>query len=196
MFRISRRNINERGDVEMKQRKRAFSRDFRKEALQNIDQLRRPVVQRPKFPVFAPDTETGIAKEFDAPKFAPEKKDLFEHEDPNKLITDYDLLDSVEKMPHNKRDTRIVRLKYLQKAHNMLLGKMFEELGQKMQHKEISDRFWDTLPAEIRGKYKEKIALIRKNIRNIYKQFPQHFEQYKKKNSPYFRRQERNENIA
>jgi hypothetical protein len=179
-----------KGATEMKQIRKAYSMEFRKEALKNMDQLEKPVVQKPQFPVFKPDTETGIANDFNAPKFSPEKKDLFEHKDPTEVISDYDLLDSVDKLPSNKKDPRILRLKYLQKAHTMLLNKMFEELGQKLAHKEISDRFWDTLPADIRARYKDKIASIRKNIRAIYQQFPQHFEQYKQQNKPYFRKQE------
>ena len=182
--------ISKREDKTMKKTKKAHSREFRKEALRNMDQLERPVVTKPQFPIFKPDTETGIAKDFESPKFEPEKKDLFKHEDPTQVISDYDLLNSVEKMPPNRRDPRIVRLKYLQHAHNMLIEKMFQELGKKMEHKEIADRFWDTLPADIRGRYKDKIASIRKNIRSIYQQFPQHFEQYKQQNKPYFKKQE------
>jgi hypothetical protein len=175
----------------MKKSRRTFSREFRKESLRNMDQLQleRPVVKDVRMPVFNPE-HTGEAEKFNTPSFSPEKKDLFKHKDPNEVISDYDLLSSIEGMPHNKKDLRIIRLKYLQQAHNMLLGKMFEELGQKLAHKEISDRFWDTLPADIRGRYRDKIASIRKNIREIYRQFPQHFEQYKKQNKPYFRKHE------
>lgn len=172
----------------MKKSQLFLNREFRKESLKNMDQLERPTVHNPQFPVFKPDTETGIAKNFNEPKFSPTKEDLFKHKDPNEVVSDYDLLKSVENIPHNKKDLKIVRLKYLQQAHDMLIQKMFQELGQKMEHKEISDRFWDTLPVDIRGRYKDKIASIRKNIRDIYSQFPQHFEQYKNQNKPYFRK--------
>jgi hypothetical protein len=166
------------------------SRDFRKEALRNMEELEMPTVRKFEGPVFKPDTETGIASEFDAPKFDPSKRDLFKHREPT-VISDYDLLNSIEQMPHNKKDLRIIRLKYLQQAHNSLIDNMFKELGKKLEHKEISDRFWDVLPADIRAKYKDKVGSIRSKIRDIYQQFPQHFEQYKKQNKPYFRKQEK-----
>jgi len=126
---------------------------------------------------------------FEAPVFATEQEQLYEHETPTQILR--------EKGPGAKpvEDKRLVRLKFLQRAHDLALEDLFKDLGQRYQKKEISDRFWNALPADIRTKHKEKIDKIRTQIRDIYQQFPEHFEQYKKENKPYFKKQEKNQPI-
>lgn len=91
----------------------------------------------------------------------------------------------------NTDDVALTRLKSLQSVHDKLLDKMFKELGSRFQRKELSDRFWDALPADIRGKYKSTISRVRDTIRDIISTYPQYFEQYKQQNRPYFQKLEK-----
>ena len=92
----------------------------------------------------------------------------------------------------------IDRLRGLQHIHNNLLNKMFNELGSRFQNKEISDRFWEVMPAEIRDRYKNSIRKLRKEIRDIISEYPEYYSQYIRKNLPYFKkveRQQRQQNV-
>jgi len=89
----------------------------------------------------------------------------------------------------------IHKLKSLQHIHDNLLDKMFNELGSRFQHKELSDRFWEVIPADIRNKYKESVIKIRDKIRDIIREYPEYYTEYQKKNSPYFRKMEKKRTI-
>lgn len=147
-----------------------------------------PVLRKFEQPVFKPDTETGIAKEYTPSKL--QSTHVLEHKDPTRVLSDHDLIDMIEKMPENRQDPRLVRLKYLQKSHNMLIDEMLKDLGRKLERKEISETFWKALPADIRGKYKDKVSQLRAKIRSVYEQFPDMFAEYKLDNPSYFRRQQ------
>lgn len=85
----------------------------------------------------------------------------------------------------------IQRLKSLQTIHDNMLDNMFDELSTKFSRKEISDRFWDAVPAELKNKYKSSISNIRSKIRDIIMQYPQYYSQYKNQNKPYFQKMEK-----
>ncbi len=127
-----------------------------------------------------------LVKEYEAPSFNPEGENLYEHETPTEVIKEQNQMHSPYK------NTNIIKLKYLNNYHQKLLDEMFQELGDKFKDKEISERFWDVIPADVRSRYKDKVNSVRTKIRNIYQQYPQHFEEYKQKNKPYFKKQERN----
>ena len=82
----------------------------------------------------------------------------------------------------------IHRLRSLQTIHDKMLDQMFDELVKKFHSKEISDRFWDAVPSDLKGKYKEPIASLRSKIRDIIMKYPQYYGNYKTQNKPYFQK--------
>jgi len=99
----------------------------------------------------------------------------------------------MKKISFRQEDEReiIHRLKSLQTIHDNMLDKMFEELSKRFHNKEISDRFWDTLPSDLKGKYKSPISNLRSKIRDIIIKYPQYYNNYKSQNKPYFQKVER-----
>lgn len=85
----------------------------------------------------------------------------------------------------------IKRLRFLQVLHDKMLDQMFDEMVKKFHNKEISDRFWDAIPADMRAKYKSPIGNIRNKIRDIIKDYPQYYGNYKQQNKPYFQKMDK-----
>lgn len=85
----------------------------------------------------------------------------------------------------------IHRLKFLQVIHDKMLDKMFDELAKKFHNKEISERFWDAVPADLKARYKDPVSNLRTKIRDIIKQYPQYYGNYKIQNKPYFQKMEK-----
>jgi len=89
-------------------------------------------------------------------------------------------------------ETQVIhRLRSLQTIHDKMLDQMFGELVGKFHSKEISDRFWDAIPSDVRGKYKDPIANLRAKIRDIISQYPSYYSNYKQQNKPYFQKVEK-----
>lgn len=85
----------------------------------------------------------------------------------------------------------IHRLKSLQNIHDKMLDQMFDDLVKKFHNREISDRFWDAVPSDLKGKYKEPISSLRSKIRDIIMMYPQYYGNYKNQNKPYFQKVEK-----
>ena len=83
------------------------------------------------------------------------------------------------------------RLRSLQTIHDKMLDQMFGELVKKFHNREISDRFWDAVPSELKGKYKEPISNLRSKIRDIIMMYPQYYGNYKNQNKSYFQKMEK-----
>lgn len=89
-------------------------------------------------------------------------------------------------------ETQIVhRLRSLQTIHDNMLDQMFDELTKKFHNREISDRFWDAVPSDLKLKYKDPISNLRGKIRDIIMLYPQYYGNYKNQNKPYFQKIER-----
>jgi hypothetical protein len=85
----------------------------------------------------------------------------------------------------------IHRLRSLQTVHDKMLDQMFDELTKRFHNREISDRFWDAVPSDLKGKYKEPISNLRSKIRDIISLYPQYYGNYKNQNKPYFQKVDR-----
>jgi hypothetical protein len=82
----------------------------------------------------------------------------------------------------------IHRLKSLQIIHDKMLDQMCGELVGKFHSKEISDRFWDAIPADLKNKYKDPISNVRTKIRDILAMYPGYYQGYMQQNKPYFQK--------
>ena len=85
----------------------------------------------------------------------------------------------------------IKRLRSLQTIHDNRLDQMGKELVSKFHGKEISDRFWDALPADLRNKYKDPISSIREKIRDILVMYPGYYKNYQQQNRPFFQKMDK-----
>lgn len=89
------------------------------------------------------------------------------------------------------KDQNIYRLRSYKNTLRLLVEKMMAELGRTINEKELSKRFWDALPADIRNTYMTPIMSLRDRIRAIYEGYPEYFEEHKQENKPYFLQKER-----
>ena len=93
------------------------------------------------------------------------------------------------------RDENVSKLRSYQNILNGLIDKLTNELGQEIKYKELSKRFWEVLPADIRNKYMNTIMSLREKIRLIYEQYPEFKEEWETnpKNINYYRSKKREE---
>ena len=85
----------------------------------------------------------------------------------------------------------IHNLKSYQVVHDKLLDQLFSELGARFHNREISDRFWDAIPSDLRSKYQSHISSLRGKIRDIISQYPSYYGNYKQQNKPYFQKMDK-----